>query len=82
MNKKTKNTYEAAFYLLYGASLDFVVRRPLGENTKRKKGYAYQYTFHLKDVPLFALRGWTNDVCYGDIKQFERARRKLKRYMQ
>lgn len=81
MIKKTTNTYEAAFYMYYGAVVHKIEKRKLSENKRTKKGYRVQYTIYLQDVPAFALKGWSSGIVYGDIQEFARMRQKLKRLM-
>lgn len=78
---KTKDTYEAAYYLMYGATIVEVEERKLKENKSFKKGYKTEYTFTLSNVPIWARRTFNTDYAYGNISEYIRSRKRLKRYL-
>jgi hypothetical protein len=79
MNVKTKNTYEAAFYILYGAVFEKVREVVLNGSKAKKKGYTREWTIYLSHVPDWAVDTWRTYNAFGNITQFVDVRRKLKK---
>lgn len=78
---KIKDTYEGAYYLMYGASIVGIEERKVRENKVSKKGYRTQYTFILKDVPEWATITFKTDYAFGNINDYIKSRKRLKRYL-
>ena len=76
---KTKNTYEASFYLMYGATLKGVKIRKVAENKIKKKGYQREWILELDNIPSWAKRAWEDGYIYGDLVLFSKTRDKLKK---
>lgn len=81
MNRRTTDSYETTFYLMYGARLDKVRSILLSKNKSKIKGYVKEYTFYLIDVPEFAIKAWKEGVTYGDIQRFKKIRLKFKKLL-
>lgn len=80
-NKKTSDSYEAAFYIMYGAQFEKLRTRYLSPKKAQYSGYIKQWTIYLSNVPDFAIRGWNEGITYGDIQKFKKARLKLKKLL-
>ena len=78
---RTKDTYECAYYLLYGASIVSVDVRRVRENKTLKKGYRQEFFFTIKNVPEWAIHTFKTDMAYGNIGDYIQARKRVKRYL-
>ncbi len=78
---KVKDTYEAAYYLMYGASIIGVEERKVKENKLAKKGYRVQYIFILDNVPEWAPMTFKTEYAYGNITDYISSRKRLKAYL-
>lgn len=78
---KTSDTYEASFYLMYGANIESIRQRPVSKNRARKRGYLIEYVVHLNDVPQWAINMWRTGQCYVNLQEFVITRKRLKRAM-
>ena len=79
---KTTNSYEAAYYLMYGAILKKITVKKLAENKWDKRGYRKECTFEIVDIPEWAIELWENRTsAFGNIKEYIYWRRKLKKKM-
>lgn len=78
---KTKDTYEATFYLMYGASLTDIQAHKIPENKAKKKGYRVEWILVLDNVPDWAKRAWNDGYVYGPLVEFSKMRDKLKKWI-
>lgn len=76
---KTKDTYRAAFYLMWGGIVERVEYRKLPENISNKKGYPVEWTIHMSHIPEWVIQMYDTGQTYGSIHDYIRARKKLKR---
>lgn len=77
--KTTKDSYEAAYYLMYGARVVKVAHKLLSTQQIKKKNFNQQYIITLENVPKWAIMGWNSGITYGPIHEFKKARIKLKK---
>lgn len=77
--KRTKDTYEAAFYMLWGASFVNVSSHVLESKRAKKKGFARVWSIYLSNVPQWAVETWSTGEAYGNITKFVDVRTKLKK---
>lgn len=77
--KKTANTYEAAYYLVNGAYLAGVVERKIALNKIDKYGYRFDWKMTMGNVPQRAIQDWRLGKASVNVRQYEAARRKLKK---
>jgi len=78
---KTTNTYEASFYMLYGAVLNTITTRRAQERTYRRNGISTICVLHLNNVPLWCIEMWRREIIYADIAAFIKIRTRLKEKM-
>jgi len=78
---ETRNTYEGAFYIMFGASLKEIRVRKVRENKIDKKGYRQECILTLDYVPKWAKDAWNSGYIYGDLVLFSKIREKLKKQM-
>jgi len=78
---KTKNTYQAAFFIMFGASLIDIKVRKVQENKIEKKEYRRECVIYLNNVPRWAKEVWDSGYIYGDLVKFSQIREKLKKTM-
>lgn len=78
-NKKTKNSYEAAYYMMFGAVIKKVVQMDLSKGQQTKRGFRKQWIIYLENIPLWAIMGWNSGMAFGNIHDFEKMRKKLKK---
>jgi hypothetical protein len=76
---KTRNTYEASFYVLYGGKLVNVRKMMLNKHTAKKRGYIEQWTVTIENVPNWAIETWRTGNAYGNITDYVDVRSKLKK---
>lgn len=82
MNKiSTKDSYEASYYLLYGAKFVKLRLQPLSEKRKRRRGYSKQWLIYLENVPRWAIEAWRSGFAYASVNEFASKRKRLKRMM-
>lgn len=83
MNKliKTKDTYEASFYLMFGGELVKFETKRVRENKREKLGYRTQYYFYIDCVPDWCIDTFRSGMAFGHINEFIRQRKKLKAYI-
>jgi hypothetical protein len=77
--KKTKDSYEAAYYMMYGAQVTGVKKRIISKGERLKKHYLHEWIITVEKIPHFAILGWNAGIVYGDIQQFKKMRLKLKK---
>ena len=75
----TKDTYEVAFYMMYGGIIDKVSVRTLKPGKARKKGYIDQWIITVSNVPKWVIDTWKTEQAYGNITEFVNVRTKLKK---
>jgi hypothetical protein len=78
---ETKNTYEAAFYIMFGAFLKEIKIRKIAENKQIKKGYRRECILVIDNVQKWTKNAWENGYIYGDLVEFSRIREKIKKLM-
>lgn len=76
---KTHDTYEAAFYVLWGGRYTGVRELPLPEKRASKKGYPVMWTITVENVPQWAIDTWRTGLAHGNINEFVNIRCKLKK---
>ncbi len=76
---KTKDSYEASYYLLWGGRFVKVRMRQLYGKRREHKGYAKQWVIYLDNVPTWAVDAWRAGFGYGHIQTFVEKRKELKR---
>lgn len=76
---KTKDSYEASFYIMWGGSLVNVRSLVLNKKRADKRGYADQWTIELSNVPDWAIDTWRTRNAFGNITKLVDVRKKLKR---
>ena len=76
---KTKDSYEAAYYMLWGATFQKVRTQQLYGKRREHKGFKEQWTIYLDNVPLWAVGAWRSGFGYGHIQSFVQKRKELKR---
>ena len=81
MTITTKNTYEAAWYLLCGAQVIQVTLHRVAENKWEKKGYRREATITMDHVSESAREKWKSGDAHVRVWEFESARQRLKRLM-
>lgn len=79
--KDTTDTYEAAFYMTYGAVVKEVRLRDIPASRKMRKGYTREFVISLTEIPDWLVNCWNSGYTYGDLHEFARCRTKLKRLM-
>ena len=77
---RTRNTYEAAYYLTKGAFLKEVAIRPVAENRRRRLGYSNQWEMWLGNVPHSAKYAWQVGQATCSVKDIEFRRKYIKRW--
>lgn len=76
---KTKNTYEAAFYILYGGEFANVRSKVLNKKRSSRRGFVDEWTITVDKVPQWAIDTWRTEQAYGNITKFVDVRNKLKK---
>lgn len=79
MIRKTDNTYEAAFYLMFGAIVDNVRISRLNNAQAHKKMFRNMWIIELSNVPEDKVREWGFGTATANIRDYESARKKLKK---
>lgn len=75
----THDTYEAAFYIMYGGKFAKVRSRVLNCSQAKKKGYTHMWTIYVDKVPQWLFDIWHTYNAYGNITKFVDVRNKLKK---
>ena len=75
-NINTKNTYEASFYIMFGAKLEKVRTLVLNKTTAKHRGYPVMWTLCLSNVPGWAIETWRTGNAYGNITEYVDVRNK------
>ena len=81
MNVKTKDIYEAAYYLMYGAKLLDYEKKLLPPDKRKKKGISKLWIIELSNVPNFIYETWNSGYAYGNIREYAKMRMMLKKFM-
>lgn len=76
---RTKSTYEASFYMLYGGVFVKVRSLVLNERRAKTRGYKDQWTITIDRVPQWAIDTWRTGQAYGNITEYVDVRNKLKK---
>lgn len=76
---KTKSTYEAAYYIMYGGVFSKLRQVKLCDRESGKKGYLYQWILTIDNVPVNIIETWRTRCAFGNITNFIDARIKLKK---
>ena len=75
----TDDTYEVAFYLMFGGKLDKIEQRTLPKKKAEKKGYPVKWILTVVNVPKWVIDTWNTGQAYGNITSFVDVRNKLKK---
>ncbi len=78
-SKKTTDSYEASYYIMYGANVTQIKKRRISKNQQDKYGFRDQWIISLKNIPFWAILGWNSGITIGNIQEFKKARLKLKK---
>ena len=78
---KTKDSYEASYYLMFGGKFVKLRECPLYGKKRERKGFAKQWMIYLKDVPAWVIESWRQGFAYGSIKEFTYQRKRLKKLL-
>ena len=78
-SRETTDTYEASFYLMFGAKIESVRKRNLPQTKADKKGYRLEWVINLNNVPDWAYENWKTGYAFCNICDFVRERKKLKK---
>ncbi len=73
------NTYEATYYLMNGAKLVGVEFRHVPENKQKKLRYLTNWIMTMRGVSRVEIELWKARIAEVNVRDFEIARRKLKR---
>jgi len=76
---KTKDLYEAAFYIMWGAVFEKVRATPLSERRKARRGQKEEWVVYLSQVPRWAYESWHTGQVYGDITRYAKVRARFKK---
>lgn len=76
---QTKDTYEVAFYILWGGIFAKVRSLRLNKSKAKKKGYVDMWTITVDNVPIWAIETWRTGQAYGNISRYVVIRNKLKK---
>jgi len=76
---KTKDSYEATFYIMWGGRLENVRKLVLNKHTANKRGFIDQWTITVSNVADWAIDTWRTRNAFGNITKFVDVRKKLKR---
>lgn len=79
VSRSTKDTYEAAYYLKYGARVTRVRTTPVPRSKVKKRGYYEQWTIHLESVPASRIVLWETGRAIEKVQEIATWRRRLKR---
>ena len=85
MTKKTKTTkdsYEAAYYMMYGAQVSDVKMRTISKQQRAKKHFTREYIIKIQNIPFWCIMGWNYGITYAPIHEFKKQRKKLKKFIQ
>lgn len=77
--KKTSDSYEASYYLMFGARVTKVRQKLISKHQRDKRGFSKQWIIYLEEIPTWAHLGWQHGITYGSIQSFKKARLNLKR---
>ncbi len=78
---KTKNTYEAAYYMIKGGLFIEVSTRKVPMQRAKKVGYGYEWTITLEEVPERAIKSYKAGTALCLLVDLERERKRLKRHI-
>lgn len=78
-SRTTLNTYEAAWYLMHGATLREVVERTQPRKKVQRKMYSKQWVLTLDNIPEEAITLFLDGRAVAPVRDLEAARTKLKR---
>ena len=78
-SRETTDTYEASFYLMFGAKIESVRKRNLPQSKADKKGYRLEWVISVNNIPDWAYECWKTGYTFGNIQEFVRERKKLKK---
>ena len=79
VKKTTKNTYEAAFYLMNGAEIEAIRSIPVPRSKRQKRGYYNQWITTLKNIDETLIQLFEQGKAQVNLQEFENARRNYKR---
>lgn len=79
MKTKVKDTYQASFYMLFGAEFVRVTKIQLSNKKITKLGWKYAYVIHLDNVNPWTVLAWHSGTAYCNIFDFTKKRLKLKK---
>ena len=79
VTRVTKDTYEAAYYFKYGATVTHVRTTPVHQSKISRRGYAEQWTIHLTNVPASRVLLWEMDRAIEKVSDIANARKRLKK---
>ena len=78
VTRKTKDTYEVAYYLMKGGSILDVEMTILDEIQSKKRGYGRQWVISI-EVDSFWQGHWSSGRAIGNLKQFTLSRHNAKK---
>ena len=79
VTRETKNTYEAAYYLISGGEIEKVRARNLPQRIAGKKGFPKQWIVTIKNVPMYAVNLFQSGKAVASVDVLDNTRRRLKR---
>lgn len=79
LSKKVDDTYEAAYYLLFGASITGGYIRKVALNRVDKVGFRDQWILLMEGIPESQYIIWREGYPLANVKDLMNARKKVKR---
>lgn len=79
MTIEVTDTYEVAYYAMYGGKITGVQARHVRENKRDKKAYPVQWIVAMENVPQKAIDNWHSDMATVEVHRYMAVRKKIKR---
>lgn len=73
------DSYEAAYYLMHGATVASVRTRSVGHHRRDRLGFRTMWIVTMENIPEPAVRLWREGTASGSLRSFADARKKLKK---
>lgn len=79
LRRTTSDTYEAAFYMMYGAEVESIRVRDMPTARTKKRGYNKEFVINLSNVEDWAYNTWRTGTAFCYLQGFIRERKRLKK---
>lgn len=79
LRRKIEDTYEAAYYLTFGAHITGAYVRRVARNKITKKGFSNQWIVEMDDIPETQVYIWKQGYPLANARELADARKKVKR---